>query len=231
MSSRRIKELEKQIEELKSRWPAHSVPPTMLQQLDELEEELEGELRRQIAMEIDVWKAQLEEERREKDRFFAGHRQSPIPPEDRAEFRGLEYYPPDPDYRFEIEPHEHEEKERVRMAYTKGEELDFIRWGEFRFPVGGEECVLQAYKGDPREERLFIPFRDATSGLQTYGGGRYLDLHPARDLTADGKWILDFNRAYNPWCVYSEEYTCPFVPPENWLTVPIHAGEKDYPKK
>jgi uncharacterized protein (DUF1684 family) len=166
-------------------------------------------------MEVDRWKAHLERERMEKDMFFAGHWQSPIPLEERAEFKGLDYYPPDPDLRFESELHEHEEKETVRMAYTKGEELDFIRWGEFRFRIGGEECVLQAYKSDAEEERLFIPFRDATSGKETYGGGRYLDL----------------NRAYNPWCVYSEEYTCPFVPRENWLAVPVRASEKEYPKK
>jgi uncharacterized protein (DUF1684 family) len=182
-------------------------------------------------MEIDEWKAQLETERGEKDRFFAGHWQSPILLEERAEFRGLDYYPPDPDWRFELELHEHEDKEPVRMAYTKGEERDFIQWGEFRFRVGDEEYVLQAYKGDAQEERLFIPFRDTTSGRETYGGGRYLDLEAARDRTADGRWILDFNRAYNPWCVYSEEYTCPFVPRENWLAMPVRAGEKEYPKK
>jgi len=182
-------------------------------------------------MEIDQWKAQFERERGEKDVFFAQHWQSPIPPEDRAEFRGLDYYPPDPGWRFEIELHEHEDKEAVRMAYTKGEELDFIRWGEFRFRAGGEECVLQAYKSDAEEGRLFIPFRDATSGKETYGGGRYLDLDAARDRTADGRWILDLNRAYNPWCVYSEEYTCPFVPRENWLAVPVRAGEKNYSKE
>lgn len=182
-------------------------------------------------METDAWKAQLKKERAEKDRFFAGHWQSPIPVEERAEFRGLDYYPPDRDHRFEVELDEHEDKERVRMAYTKGEEQEFLRWGEFRFRVGGEECVLQAYKGDPQEERLFIPFRDATSGRETYGAGRYLDLDAARNRTADGKWILDFNRAYNPWCVYSEEYTCPFVPRENWLAVPIRAGEENYALK
>jgi hypothetical protein len=80
--------------------------------------------------------------------------------------------------------------------------------------------VLQAYKSDAEEEQLFISFRDATSGQETYGAGRYLDLDAARNRTADGKWILDFNRAYNPWCVYSEDYTCPFVPQENWLAVP-----------
>jgi uncharacterized protein (DUF1684 family) len=230
MSGERIEELEKRIAELKRRWPAHSVPPTMLQQLDEMEDELERELRRYSAMEIDMWKAQLEEERREKDGFFAGQWQSPIPPGDRAAFRGLDYYPPDPDYRLEIELHEHGEKEVVRMTYTKGEERDFVRWGEFRFRIGGEKCVLQAYKSNAEEERLCIPFKDATSGRETYGGGRYLDLDAAKHRTADGKWILDFNRAYNPWCVYSEAYTCPFVPQDNWLTVPVQAGEKDYPK-
>lgn len=182
-------------------------------------------------MEIDEWKAQIERECKEKDVFFAEHWQSPIPPQDRAEFSGLDYYPPDTDLRFEIELHEHGEKPTVRMAYTKGEERDFVRWGEFRFEIGGEVCVLQAYKSDSEEEQLFVPFRDATSGQETYGAGRYLDLNAARNRTADGKWILDFNRAYNPWCVYSEQYTCPFVPQENWLTVPIRAGEKNYPKK
>lgn len=119
----------------------------------------------------------------------------------------------------------------MRMAYTKGEEKDFIRWGESRFEIGGRQCVLQAYTSDAEEERLFVPFRDATSGQETYGAGRYLDLDAARDRSADGKWILDFNRAYNPWCVYSKQYTCPFVPQENRLAVPVHAGEKDYPKR
>ena len=77
----------------------------------------------------------------------------------------------------------------------------------------------------------WVPFRDKTSGKETYGAGRYLDLEPERQRTAEGKWILDLNRAYNPWCAYSEAYTCPFIPPENWLEVPIRAGEKRYPFK
>jgi uncharacterized protein (DUF1684 family) len=182
-------------------------------------------------MEMDAWKAQIERERREKGAFFAGHWQSPIPFEDRAEFEGLDYYPPAPDHRFEIELIEHEKKSRVRMAYTRGKETEFIRWGEFRFTIGGEECVLQAYKGDAEGESLFVPFRDATSGQGTYGAGRYLDLTAARDRTPDGKWIVDLNKAYNPWCAYSEDYTCPFVPQENWLTVPVRAGEKNYVRK
>ena len=119
----------------------------------------------------------------------------------------------------------------MRIAYTKGNEQDFLCWGEFRLKIDGKEQALQAYRSNPQEEMLFIPFRDATSGKETYGAGRYLDLEPGRDRTTGGKWVLDFNQAYNPWCVYSEAYTCPFVPIENWLEVPIQAGEKNYPLK
>jgi len=179
-------------------------------------------------MEISTWKAGLEMEREEKDRFFAEHGQSPIPSEDRLRFRGLAYYPPDPAYRFELELHEHPKKETLTMEMSQGSARKFLRWGEFRFNIGGEECTLQAYKGASEEERLFLPFRDATSGTETYGAGRYLDLDSDRDRTPEGKWILDLNKAYNPWCAYSEAYTCPFVPSENWLKKPVQAGEKTY---
>jgi len=183
-------------------------------------------------MEISEWKAKTEKEREIKDGFFRSrYPGSPIPFEDRAKFKGLDYFPPDPVYRFELELHEHEEKRFVRMAYTKSQERDFLLWGEFRFKVGDREQIIQVYKSDPTEERLFILFRDATSGKETYGAGRYLDLDSDRDQTAEGKWILDLNKAYNPWCVYSENYTCPLVSPENWLEVPIYAGEKNYPLK
>ena len=144
------------------------------------------------------WEANVERARETKDAFFAQQRQSPIPPQDRPRFKGLQYYPPDPAYRFELELHEHPEKQSVRIAYSKGNEQDFVRWGEFRFTISGKEQVLQAYKANPQEEMLFVPFKDATSGKETYGAGRYLDLEPERDRTADGKWILDFNQAYNP---------------------------------
>ncbi|MGM0382652.1 MAG: DUF1684 domain-containing protein [Thermodesulfobacteriota bacterium] len=70
--------------------------------------------------------------------------------------------------------------------------------------------------------------KDLTSGKETYGAGRYLDLDYQRDHTPEGKWLLDLNRAYNPWCAYSKNYVCPFVPIENWLKVPVNGGEKNY---
>lgn len=131
--------------------------------------------------------------------------------------------------RFELVLHEHERIEKIEVATTKGDLQEFIRWGEFRFRVDGQQCMLQAYKREPQEERLWVPFRDKTSGKETYGAGRYIALEAERHRTAQGKWILDLNRAYNPWCAYSEAYVCPFIPPENWLEVPIRAGEKRYP--
>ena len=88
---------------------------------------------------------------------------------------------------------------------------------------------FQAYKSRSEEGTPFVPFKDATSGKETYRTGRYRDLDPDGDRTPDGKWILAFNQAYNPRCVYSEAYTCLFLPIEAWLEAPIRAGEKNYP--
>jgi len=181
-------------------------------------------------MEVSEWKRRIELERENKDSFFGQHSQSPIPAEERGKFKGLDYYSPDPKYSFELELHEHREKEKIKVQDTQGNEREFLRWGEFRFKIDDEEYALQVYKSNPMEEKLFIPFRDATSSKETYGSGRYLDLEPNGHQTPEGKWILDFNKAYNPWCAYSEYYACPFVPPENWLKVPVRAGEKDYKK-
>ncbi len=179
-------------------------------------------------MNLSEWKERLERERKQKEWFFAVNPQSPIPPEKREEFNGLDYYLPNPDYRFELKLHENEERKTLKMATTNGQEQEYIRWGEFRFRLGGEEHTLQAYKRDPREQWMFVPFRDATSGRETYGAGRYLDLESKRHYIGDGRWILDFNEAYNPFCAYSKAYSCPLTPPENWLEVPIRAGEKKY---
>jgi uncharacterized protein (DUF1684 family) len=182
-------------------------------------------------MEISKWKEDILEKRNHKDIFFSSHYQSPIPFEQRQQFKRLDYYPPDPDFRFELELHEHEEKKILKINDTKGSERAFLRWGEFKFKIGDTECTLQAYKNDPHEKRLFVPFRDETSGGETYGAGRYLDLDDEHHHTTDGKWILDFNSAYNPWCAYSAAYACPFVDPENWLKAAVRAGEKKYSLK
>lgn len=179
-------------------------------------------------MQASEWKKNLGRARETKDAFFAQHWQSPIPPQDSLRFRGLEYYPPDASYRFELELHEHPAKEVVRMANAKGNEQDFVRWGEFRFKIAGKEQSVQAYKSSHEEEMFLVPFKDAMSGKETYGSAPYLDLELGRDRTPEGRWNLDFNQAYNPWCAYSEAYTYPFVSVQNWHEVSIYTGGKDY---
>jgi len=179
-------------------------------------------------MKFNEWELNLKKERNSKDEFLATHLQSPIPIEDRLRFRGLVYYPQNPDYKFNLELHEYKDRKVLQIQDTTGSIRNFIRWGEFRFKLGDENCTLQAYKNDVHDERLFVPFKDATNGNETYGAGRYLDLDYTRDRTSEGMWILDFNKAYNPWCAYSKNYSCPYVPPENWLKVPVIAGEKKY---
>ncbi|MFB6204440.1 MAG: DUF1684 domain-containing protein [Candidatus Nanohaloarchaea archaeon] len=170
------------------------------------------------------WKEHVKQERREKDDFLENHPRSPIPRDEREEFDGLDYFPLKEDFRFELELHEHDDKETRVIGTSTGGEREYTRWGEFRFEIGGEEYVLQAYKSDPDEERLWIPFKDETNGEETYGMGRYLDLEEKRG----GKWVLDFNQAYNPFCAYSENYECALIPQENHLDVRIEAGEKSY---
>jgi len=179
-------------------------------------------------MEISEWKERISLELEEKDRFFKMHPQSPLSFDERQRFKGLNHYSLDPDYRFELKLHEHEEKERLKIEDTQKNEREFLRWGEFKFKIDDTDCKLQAYKSSLEEDRLFVPFRDLTSGKETYGAGRYLDLETGKHQTSEGTWILDFNMAYNPWCAYSKDYACPFVPSENWLKIPIYAGEKDY---
>lgn len=172
------------------------------------------------------WVADLEQRREEKDEYFRSHPHSPIPPDDREDFDGLRYYPIDEDYRFELPLEEYDEKERLTVGTSTGGEREYLRWGRFRFTIDGRRVELQAYKAESDEDRLWIPFRDATSGEETYGAGRYIDLEASVHRTERGIWNLDFNEAYNPTCAYSEHYECPLPPTENWLEVPIEAGEK-----
>lgn len=175
------------------------------------------------------YREQLQQHRERKQTQFATADNSPIPPADRGDaFPGLDFFDPDPDYRFVLPLQEYDDPETIRVGTTTDGEQTYRRWGEFAFTVDGEDCRLQAYRSDPDTARLWVPFRDETSGTETYGAGRYLDLEPDHHLTDDG-WVLDFNLAYNPTCAYNEAYECPLIPTENWLDVPIEAGEKDYP--
>lgn len=161
-------------------------------------------------------------ERKAKDDAFRGD-DSPLLPADKASFRGLAYFPVDPNLRFEVRLIRHPVVSAVRLATNTGEIRGGLRYGYFEFQAGGKPCRLQVYRLEDAEgPTLFIPFRDATSGKETYPAGRYIDLNE----NTSGLYELDFNRAYNPWCAYNNEYSCPVPPPENTLPVSIQAGEK-----
>jgi uncharacterized protein (DUF1684 family) len=163
---------------------------------------------------------QLLAERRAKDRAFTGEG-SPLGQDRRAGFGGLDYYPPDTGLRFvtRLIPGD---GATIQVATSDGREKTYTRVGHVDFAVGAVECRLTVY--DTGHPGLFIPFRDATTGVETYGGGRYLDV----TVAGDGEMIVDFNRAYNPYCVYGDGYSCPIPPAENSLPVPIRAGERDF---
>jgi uncharacterized protein len=159
--------------------------------------------------------------RQERDRFFRIHPQSPVLPEKRDKFTGLTYYDYNADLVFDLTPEEFANKDDFKMQTSTGDVRYYQRWGKIKFDVEDQPAELTLF-WSPGSDQFFIPFTDATSGSETYGAGRYLDLH--RD--PGGKLEVDFNRAYNPYCAYSIRWNCPIPPAENRLKVPIRAGEK-----
>ncbi len=176
--------------------------------------------------------------RADKDHYFRHGDHSPIPVTERETFAGLAYYPVDPDLRFEgraLEPYGGSEPQRFQIPTSDGRMLPAHRAGSLRFELAGEPRSLAAYVVDNPTEHvhaaatpddglpsLFVPFLDVTSGHETYGAGRYLDLGPEDD----GTYTLDFNLAYHPSCVYDMRFSCPLTPAENRLPIRIEAGER-----
>ncbi len=165
----------------------------------------------------------------EKDRFFRESHHSPLPDDDRASFHGLKYFPFVEELVFESELVELDTYEEVVMATSvAGEESLYHKVGYFDIEVDGTPARVYAYRSAHEHEHgrpnLFIPFRDATSGKESYGAARYLEV----EVSPSGRYLLNFNVAYNPYCAYSDKYVCPLPPAENWLQIPIRAGEKDY---
>lgn len=167
-----------------------------------------------------------------REALFRAHPVSPLPPEDRAGFGGLHLYPYDAALRFTVD-----------LARVKGEPIAFdlgddggmtarpiARTDGLAAALGAELTAwwIEGYGGG-----LFIPFRDATSGTETYGGGRYIvDAIKGADLGPDasGRLILDFNFAYAPSCAVSPAFVCPLAPPENHLPRPVRGGERLEPQ-
>jgi uncharacterized protein len=149
---------------------------------------------------------------------------SPIPDSLKATFDSLNWFPIKRELRITARFEENPEFQRIEMPRSKAAPETYIIAGWVHFKVDGLDCKLTCYQPNPKDSKtLFIPFRDLTSGASTYGGGRYIDTR-----RANGRVPLDFNRAYNPYCVYNYDFACPVPPAENRLTVAIEAGEKEF---
>jgi uncharacterized protein (DUF1684 family) len=162
-----------------------------------------------------------------RDELFRSPPQTPLPPERRRGFRGLAYFDYEPSLRVlaDVEP---APPERREIATSGGHAYAFTRFGRALFSVNGRDESLDLYWLDGYGGGAFLSFRDATSGGETYGAGRYLlDTVKGADLgSADGGLVLDFNFAYNPSCSYDPRWVCPLAPPGNTLAAPIRGGER-----
>ena len=168
----------------------------------------------------------IEQFRAQKDAYFKTGRGSPIPEAERSAFTGLPYFPTAPSLVFEelrLEPYTGNEPSNFQIPTSDGKLRPAHRAGILPFELDGAGRQLTAYTFDgDHDESLFVPFLDATSGTETYGAGRYLDLDPEDD----GTYTLDFNLAYHPSCVYDPKFSCPLTPAENRLPIRIEAGER-----
>jgi hypothetical protein len=166
--------------------------------------------------------------RADKDEYFRTAHDSPLPHEERHHFEGLPYFAVDEALRLEnlrLEPYSGSEPVTFQIPTSDGKLRDAERAGVFRFSIGGgAQQALTGYRfaagGD--DQSVFVPFLDLTSGTETYGAGRYLDVYPEED----GSYVLDFNLGYHPSCVYDPRFSCPLTPAENRLPIRIEAGER-----
>jgi uncharacterized protein (DUF1684 family) len=177
----------------------------------------------------------LEQWRRGRDDLFKTHPQSPIEPEERAAFEGLQYFPHDPAYRVRAAL---EEGDGTELLIDTGGEDGAVRYrraGVLVFELAGRPSRLTVLSLVQYAGGLFVPFRDNTSAHETYGGGRYL-FDTAKDTDGlvleithgSSEVVIDFNYAYNASCAYNPRWACPLAPPENFLKVPVRAGELTY---
>ena len=167
--------------------------------------------------------------RETRDELFRSHPQSPLLPEARAGFEGLEFWPYDPEARVLAELEDVEAQ--PQPIETSGvEPMLFRPFARAWFELRGERLSLEVEWLEGYGGGVFLPFRDATSGKESYGGGRYvLDTVKGADLGGDARTdrlVLDLNFAYNPSCAYDERWSCPLSPLENRLPFAIDAGER-----
>jgi uncharacterized protein len=177
------------------------------------------------------FKAEIEKHREEYKAAFLKSSSSPLKQED---FEYLRFYEPNEKFKVECTFVATKKGKPFELPTTAGKTKTYVKFGELRFEIDGQKHKLAVYQSlglrtmPQYRDYLFIPFKDLTNGKESYGGGRYLDLR-MNQIEGD-KIHLDFNKAYNPYCAFSEGYSCPIPPKENHLKVAIEAGEKNFAK-
>lgn len=157
--------------------------------------------------------------RAEKDQFFGTHHQSPLTPAQQQHFKGLNYFPENKDLLLEVNVETLSTSETIMIQTTGGQPQPYQRFGRFNFTADEQSAELTIYKNS---HGYFLPFVDDLAGKETYPAGRYLE----PEKLPSGKFLVDFNLAYNPYCAYNEQWSCPITPAENRLKVAVRAGEK-----
>ena len=165
--------------------------------------------------------------RERRDHFFAHDDGTPLEPEQLEQFQGLAYFPENPALAMELPLKVDGDGigQQIDLATADGYTKPFVRVGRISFTYSGEPVILSVFK-DLQRGRYFLPFRDGSAGRETYAVGRYLDPR----TRPDGTLVVDFNYAYNPYCAYSQGWSCPIPPFENVIGTSLEAGEKAFPK-
>ncbi len=174
----------------------------------------------QLANRPTAYSQTLNKQREQKNLQFKNDPSGPIPTDKKAEFEGLSYFPVNEDYKLDATFLPKADPDTLKLMTTTGEIRTMVDVGKLSFQLHGLSHELIAYRYlDPNQTDFFVPFKDLTTGVATYGGGRYLDIPSTEPIT------IDFNQAYNPYCVYNETFSCPLPPRENTLSVEVRAGE------
>ncbi|ESU26577.1 hypothetical protein FLJC2902T_25500 [Flavobacterium limnosediminis JC2902] len=161
---------------------------------------------------------------------YADEKESPLKKSDLEHFKALDFYDIDMSFCVEAKLVKTPDEKPFAMKTTGNRTPLYVKYGELHFILKEKECKLNVYqsidlsKQEKFKNYLFLPFTDLTSGVESYGGGRYIDLEASEsDMIS-----IDFNQAYNPYCAYNEGYSCPIPPKENDLPVDVRAGVKKF---
>ncbi|MEO9570811.1 MAG: DUF1684 domain-containing protein [Polaribacter sp.] len=175
------------------------------------------------------------EYQKELNSFYKDASKSPLKKRDLKNFKGLEFFKIDSSFVVKANFTKIENAPTFEMATTTDRKPLYKEFGLVNFKINGKECQLTIYQSqdDLRDEKykdyLFLPFTDDTSGEESYGGGRYMDIMTT-DIITENTVILNFNNTYNPYCAYNDKYSCPLTPRKNHLNVEIKAGIKVFKK-